>query len=416
MRAGLQAWCCGLLLAGAGQAQAQAAQDWVGGFVLADQERIGLRSTPLNVDNFARIAQTNTDLIGLLEGSYQGVSWRTRLAAQRTDIPEQRSHTSVTLQELNRVFRLGDQTTLSLGKRLYSLDPSYVIQPLGFFQKRTDLSDPVDALAQSEGVPMAVLSWTGAKASLAALYSKDVGNDADGFNRGVEQSVLKFGYEFDQLSVSALVRRANGEADGVGGTVSGALGETLSYYGAYYSARGTQRPILNSLLDASATTPQLGFFRSNDGRRYQRFTAGLIYTPQDLPKVQLEYSYDGRGLSASQYAGLLEQIQRNQTAPLPDIAIKARQAVLSQMLIAQGARQRYLSLTLSQTLADWDVSGGVYMSLEDRSKVWHALAEYKISSRLTWMLSAVHQDGRANSERALSPVANVLATRLRWLF
>ena len=416
MKIGLQAWCCGLLLASGGAALAQASPDWMGGFVLADQERITLRATPLNVDNFTRIAQTNTDLIGLLEGSYQSFTWRTRLATQRTDIPEQRTHSSATLQELNRVFQLGDQTTLSLGKRLYSLDPSYVIQPLGFFQKRTDLSDPVDALAQSEGLPMIVLSWTGAKASLTALYSRDAANNADGFNRGVEQTVLKFGYEFDQISISALIRRASGEASSIGGTVSGALGETLSYYSSYYSAKGTQRPILNSVLGPSSATPQLGFFRSNDGRRYQRLTAGFIYTPQDLPKFQLEYSYDGRGLSDLQYARLLEQVKCNQTTQLPEVVIKARQAMLSQMLIAQGARQRYLSLTLSQSVADWDLTGGVYMTLEDRSKVWHALAEYKISSRLTLMLSAVHQGGRANSERALSPVARILATRLRWLF
>jgi hypothetical protein len=113
---------------------------------------------------------------------------------------------------------------------------------------------------------------------------------------------------------------------------------------------------------------------------------------------------------------MLEQIRRNQDSGLPDIAIRARQAVLSQMLLSQGARRRYLSLTLAKTLEHWELGGGVYAGLDDRSKVWHATADYKLTSRLTVMLSAVRQDGPADSERALSPVASMVAARLRWLF
>lgn len=407
---------CALLVVARVQAQSAPAADWVGGFVLAEQEQSQLNATPLNTDNFMHIASRKTALAGLLEGSYQGISWRARLEAQHT--PEQ-SGSRLIVQEFNRVFRLNEQSTLSLGKRLYALDPGYLNQPLGFFQKRLDLSDPLDTLGQSEGVPMAALSWSSARASMLALYSRDGENPPDGYNRGVEQALLKFGYEFDQLSAGLLLRRASGEAHGLGASFSAAWGESLSCYGAYYRALGSQRPILSSLLEGgtvSANEPGIGQYRSNDGQAYPRASLGLRWTPADLPQVQIEYAYDRRGLSGSQYAGLLQTIRRNQESALPVPVRQARLADLSQLLIATGARRHYLSLSLAHSLHAWDLNAGLYASLEDRSRVWHAGAEYKLSPALALLLAATRQSGTRDSERALSPIAGTLAARLRFTF
>ncbi|OEZ98536.1 porin [Duganella sp. HH101] len=373
----------GLLLCGG----ARADEDSLGGFVLASQEATRLQATPLNVDNFLAIPERKTTLAGLLEGRFHDVTWRARFETWRSDIDGRHSGSSGTLQELNRVFQLTPVVTLSLGKRLYALDPSFVNQPLGFLQKRTDLSDPLDELGQSEGLPMAVLGWTGSQASLTAIYSKDAARHADGYNRGVEQSIVKLGYEFEQLSVSMLLRRASGEPSGIGATLSGATGEHLSWYGSAYSARNTRRA-----------------------------TAGLTYTLRDLPKLQLEYAYDGRGMSDGEYAGWLALIDRNQSLPLPDIARKGLQAQAAQVLTSQGARQRYVSVTLAQTVGDWELGGGVYAGRDDHSAVWHGTADYRYSPRTTLMLSVLRQTGDTRSERGLSPLGSRLAFRVRRLF
>jgi hypothetical protein len=415
-----------LLLSTGAAAQTAAGQDWYGGFLLAGQQQNGLAATPLNQQNFLGIASHTSELAALLEGSYQGVSWRTRLDEQWSEVPGQDGHPrqgSARLQELNKLLPLGQDVTLSLGKRLYSLDPAYFNQPLGFFQKRTDLGDPLDSLGQSEGLPMAVLSWTGAKASAAALYSRDAKNAADGYNRGVEQALLKLGYEFGTLSANAILRRASGETQGKGGSISGAWGNTLAYYASYYSAQGTQRPILDSLLPGyvpgPGQFPVLGFFRSNDGQRYQRASLGLVLTPEHLPKLQLEYSYDGRGLSDAQYASLLAQMQANsasQNPALPLIVQQARQATLAQLFIPQGLRRRYVSAMLATEGEQWNASAGLYWGVEDSGKVWYANAEYKLNPRLSLLFSGMLQQGPADSERSLSPVSSSLAARARLAF
>jgi hypothetical protein len=370
---GLQCLPLAAAVAAVAPGDAAAGEDWTGGFVLGTQERTILQDTPLNRDNFLGIAGSGTRAVALFEGRQQDVTWRVRTEALHTDLDGTRG--KAVLQELNRVFDLGDGATLSLGKRLYALDPSYINQPLGFLQKRTDLSDPLDTLGNSEGIPMAVLSWSGERASAAALHARQAG--------GRVQSILKFGYEFDAISAGMVLRRAHGEDAGIGATISAAPTDALSWYAsAYRNTGGTSR--------------------------YTRATAGIVLTPAALPKLQLEYAYNGQGMADDEHEVLRQQAQSN----LPPYVL----AKLAARLPSLGARQHYASLTMSKAAGAWDVGGGVYLGLDDSSRVWHGQADYAFSARTHLMFSAMRQQGKVGSERALSPVKETLAFRLRHAF
>ncbi|WP_426342394.1 hypothetical protein ACN9MZ_12310 [Pseudoduganella sp. S-14] len=359
-------------VAAAAPGDASAGEDWTGGFVLGAQERTILQDTPLNRDNFLGIAGSGTRAVALLEGRRQDLTWRVRTEALHTDRDGMRG--KAVLQELNRVFDLGAGASLSLGKRLYALDPSYINQPLGFLQKRTDLSDPLDTLGNSEGIPMAVLSWSGARASAAALHAREAG--------GRVQTILKFGYEFDAISAGMVLRRAHGEHAGIGATISAAPADALSWYASAYRAGGAAR--------------------------YTRATAGVVLTPAALPKLQLEYAYNGRGMPDGEFDVLQQQAQSS----LPSHVL----ATLASRLPSLGARQHYASLTISEAAGAWDAGGGMYLGLDDSSRVWHGQVDYAFSARTHLMLSAMRQQGKAGSERALSPVKETLALRLRHAF
>ncbi len=369
---GLQCLPLAAAVAATAPCDASAGEDWTGGFVLGAQERTILQDTPLNRDNFLGIAGSGTRAVALFEGRQHEITWRVRTEALNTDLDGTRG--KAVLQELNRAFDLGDGASLSLGKRLYALDPSYINQPLGFLQKRTDLSDPLDTLGNSEGIPMAVLSWSGKRASAAALHARQAGKRV--------QTILKFAYEFDAISAGMVLRKAHGEHAGVGATLSAAPADALSWYASAYRAGGASR--------------------------YTRATAGIVLTPAWLPKLQFEYSYNGQGMADEEYETLRQQAQ----AKLPPHVL----ATLAGRLPSLGARQHYASLTVSKAAGAWDVGAGVYLGLDDSSRVWHGQADYALSARTHLMFSAMRQQGKDGSERALSPVRETLALRLRHAF
>jgi hypothetical protein len=324
------------------------------------------------------------------------------------------------LQELNRVFQVNENLNLSIGKRLYSLDQSYIGQPLGFFQKQVDLSDPTDSAGRSEGLPMAVLSWADEKTSLTAVYSNDFKSDQDGFNRGLRQWLLRYGYEMPNASISLVVRDATGESIGYGGTFSATLAEYASVYGSFYNARGTLRPTLNAALAPIPAVQPLADLvassRRNDGKVYPRASLGVIYTPRGLPKVQLELIYDRRGLADARFDRTVSLLHyyREQMNAQP-LAL-ANLAAVSSLLHSQGARRKYASLNADHTIDEWSFAGGIYSSFADKSGSAYASFGYEFRKNLSMSFSAVRTFGSQDTEFRLSPVGAVYSLRLKYSF
>lgn len=386
----------------------------IGGFVSHDIQFFSLRSTLLYNQKNANIASKELGFSGLLEGSVEDISWRMRMDSDYQGSPQDAVRTSLRLKELNRIFQLSDDVTLSVGKRVYALDQSFVNQPLGFFQKRTDLADPTDMFGYNEGSPMIILNWIGARANASLLYSKNFGKNNENLIENVEQTIFKLGYEFKSISAIFIMRRANAEANGFGFTFSGGAGEEISYYGSYYTARGTQQPILNKLLPSVHKNEMVSFnsFRSNDGIYYPRAALGVVLTMKNYPKLQIEYSYDRRGLSDNQYKDfqlLLRDISSS-------FIHKNQLIEASKMLLPLGIRRNYLDINLSRSFDALDLRAGIYIGLADHSYTWYAGATHPISSHLSLILAATGQNGSSQSERNLSPVAANFAAHLQYRF
>ncbi|MFL6631727.1 MAG: hypothetical protein ACJ8HJ_05360 [Massilia sp.] len=400
---------------------AVAADDWLGGFVMGDHVDTTPRTDAVNRDNFLGIADRSSSVALLLEGAFQGTTFRVRSQVSDTSGAQPATKKKVVLQELARTFQLDENVTLSVGKRLFSLDQSYVGQPLGFFQKQVDLSDPTDSAGRAEGLPMAVLSWANETTSLTGIYSDDFGVAPDGYNRGIRQWLVRYGYEMPNASLSLVVRRASSESLGFGGTFSATLADYASVYGSFYTARGTARPVLaQSIVDHPrvATNPStlVGSFRADDDVAYPRAAVGFIVTPRDLPKLQVEYIHDRRGQSDAQFGKTIGLLHYLDSQPGPVGLVGANKAAIASILQTRGARRRYLSVNVDHTIDAFSAGAGVYASLADRSGTAYASAGYLIGSHTSLSLSAVRMYGRHDTEFALSPVASVVSVRLKYTF
>jgi hypothetical protein len=394
------------------------------GFALLDTGLTSVRTDRLNRDNFFEISSVTENINVLLEGQVLGVSYRVRTQTEKAFDPVKAVNNSYSIQELNKTFKISDSTSLSFGKRVYSLDQSYIGQPLGFFQKQTDLSDPVDSLGRSEGLPMLALNWIGERAFATAIYSKDIHSSADGYNRGLRQWLLRGGYEFDGAGVALVLRRADGESVGVGGTISLTASESLGLYGSFYTAKGTQRPILLAVADGvprfvNTSNEAIGFSRSNDGIAYPRFAFGAIYTPRELPKIQIELIYDRRGLSDRQYNDFLNLVRLHESGAqlgFPDDYVKSNLAYDSEILISKGARRKYISLSADHSFGDLAANCGVYAGVADWSALYYCSVNYNINNNINLSVSETSFRGSNDSERHLLPVASSFTVRLKWLF
>jgi hypothetical protein len=401
-----------------------AEDDWIGGFTLLDTSHTVVRTERLNPNNFFGISSSGGNAAFLLEGSASALTFRGRIQQHQEFATARATDTTATLLELNHVFQLDDSSSLSIGKRLFSLDQSYLGQPLGFFQKQADLTDPTDAAGRAEGLPMVVYSWSNEKASLTGLYSNDIGTSKDGFNRGIKQWLLRAGYELKNLSSSLIVRGASGESVGIGATFSATLGDAASVYGSFYSAKGTLRPVLTALENggptfATSKAAALRSLRAENDVNYPRAALGAIYAPQNQSKIQLEFIYDQRGLSRTEYRRYLDLIHLHQASNnrnLPAAFIDANLSYDSSILLSRGTRRKYVSLSMDRSFDQFSVSCGSYIDLEDGSGIYYTSLSYAVQSTVTASLSVTSLLGKRDSERRLSPVSGITTARLKWLF
>jgi hypothetical protein len=403
---------------------AQAGDNWLGGFVLQDGVRSKINRSSVNPGNFLGMSSLQMDSAVLLEGRHSDVDFRLRAQVQANPQSGQTGSTTLVLQELSKTFALSEDLSLALGKRLYSIDQSFIGQPLGFFQKQTDLSDPTDAAGKSEGLPMLVLSWMDEKTTLSGIYSDDFNTVPDGMNRGIRQWVWRAAYEFKNLSTSLVFRRADGESAGWGGSFSATLAEDVSVYGSLYTASGTQRPYLRALFRqrpffAVNEAQAIGFLRANNDVSYPRFTVGAMYTPRDWPRLQMEFIYDRRGLSGREYADYLNLIRFHATGAQRHVApqlVNANLAFDAELLLARGMRRRYLSLNLDHNVDPFSLSCGAYLGLEDRSSIVYFSGGYALRKALGLSLSVSTLQGSADSERGLLPVSGSVSARIKYSF
>jgi hypothetical protein len=133
----------------------------------------------------------------------------------------------------------------------------------------------------------------------------------------------------------------------------------------------------------------------------------------------LEFIYDQRGLSRTEYRRYLDLIHLHQASNnrnLPAAFIDANLSYDSSILLSRGTRRKYVSLSMDRSFDQFSVSCGSYIDLEDGSGIYYTSLSYAVQSTVTASLSVTSLLGKRDSERRLSPVSGITTARLKWLF
>lgn len=87
----------------------------IGGFALQSLTRTEIRESPVNPNDFLSISRDSEETALLLEGQKLGVTGRVRASGTANFNPGSNAAKHFTIEELNRVFAIGDDWSLSIG-------------------------------------------------------------------------------------------------------------------------------------------------------------------------------------------------------------------------------------------------------------------------------------------------------------
>ena len=392
-----------------------------GGFAVLSAGHTRVPSNAVNPGNILAIGDYNSEMAFIWDGEFEGTTARVRLAEDASFSPGSGAQSTVTIAELNKIFALGNGYTLSIGKRQLTLDTAFVLQPLGFFQKRIDFTDLNDDRGLAEGLPMVVGTWVGASNSATLVYSDDFFSTPDGFNRGLRQGALNVRHEFTDASLSLTLRKATGESVGAGMAGNVSVNEWLGLYVSSYANQGTNRPILAELanIQSSVQRPDaVGSFRANDGKLYLKASMGFTVNTRSQVSLIVEGDHDGSGMSSAQwnaYRSLIALHQRTLGMPYGSVAERLLESD-AQMLRPLGARRDYLYISLSRPFDGLVLQAATYIGMADGSHTLIASATDKLNQYCEASMALNYVHGPSGSEASLSPVASNISVRLRFFF
>ncbi len=351
---------------------------------------------------------SRADTFGVVaRGEIAKITWRASIRAQ---VKQDSSKTSsdFRLNELNRVFTLGEYCSSSVGKRVLFWDVGYLRQPVGFFQTLPVLNDLNDIEGRVEGVPLLLLSCdAGQNWSVSAVVSgaQDSQRNSPQATRVPRQAALRISGQHDNLAFAAILRHADGQRSGLGATMTSTLGERVGWYASAYVQRGSARSVHAGLSEPYMFWRTDPYLRRNDNSIYPQWLLGATWNITDWLELRTEWAHDRNGLSDEEWRrwlALTRFHQRGAEFGVPAAAI-AGNLLWDLQTLTSGARRNYALLSMSAKQGDWSGSVNAVINADDRSHLTLMNVDYRLSKTARLSIGASFFAGRQDSEYRLSP-------------
>lgn len=382
--------------------------------------------SPVNPGNIMNVSELAIEPFLSLSARFGAFSGRVRASRESFRNPHAPADSELDIKELS----YGDMLPLdlpgrfSVGKRILSWDPSYVLRPLGFFQDSAMLTDLLDREGRAEGLPLSQVTWFHDRGSATLVFSDDFENRADGYNEGLRQVAARYSTSFGRVSVAAVARKVIDGSLGFGGSSSFDLGETMVGHVSAFAEPGTRRRIHRAVHDRSfffTATDPYGDFRRNEDRWYKRAVAGLTWTPAAWggASILAELIHDQTGLSEKQwnhFRDLVAYHGRGMGGMLPARAVEGNLLHDGQTFDALTVRRNYAFLRTTIPVGKWEVTGSLFRGLADNSNRVD-LAAYRAVWR-DWSIefSAFLVEASDGAEFSFLPLRKGASVRMRFLF
>ncbi len=331
-----------------------------------------------NTQNLLELKPQRIETAIILEGELHGATFRIRGDVQDDRDGDGDLESNLQLLELSKTFNLSDRLSVFGGKRTLAWDTGLSYQPTGFFQRQVNFTDLTDSFGRAEGLPMLGATYFGDGFDITAVYSDDIGQQSDGFNRGLKQWALNVTRSGDNGDLSLVLQQPLDQSIGLGVIGSRSIGADYVIYGSIFGRKGTNRPINQQIL--SGETPitfdnPIVSLRRNEDRIRPRGLLGLSASLTDTLTLNAEYSFDLRGLNDAEWSSFNSQLYFYESFFLTEDDFLKRKKLfvsllyLTDTLIEGGARRHYGFLRLANSDVRWGASAFTRIGLEDGSAV-----------------------------------------------
>jgi len=377
----------------------------------------------LNPEDFLGVSAFANETAAITSGTLDlgklGINFRNRLTYQFIEGSNNDQH-SIEWQELSIDKVLHSNWILNLGKTQIPWDMATSFQPLGFFQKELDVMDITDSQSRSSGLPLAALSYLKDDWNISLVYSHDYENNINGFNEGLEQWAAKLSFIQNEWEASVVAQKPQGQPIGFGVNANYTVNNNLVLYGSGFIRQGTRRPqdtrLTRESYQFSADFP-FAPTQQNDNTSLARYVIGGNWYVSNIG-LTVEYVYDSRGLSNTQWRNYIEHnnihntlYRNNELHELGELGLFYD----NQVILNTGTRQKYVFTNLN---IDFDVSRlNIFSKIDAHhySAVSGFSYVYQLGEALDVSLNYSLFSGNSSSEFGSLPIKSDIELMFKYL-
>ncbi|PMS38406.1 hypothetical protein C0Z20_00495 [Trinickia symbiotica] len=326
------------------------------------------------------------------------------------------------LNELGARANVTQNVSVTVGKRIESLDVTQAFFPLAFFEKHPSNADIFDRYGDVEGAPIAEVKWVGERSSLQAMVGNNHTSRTDTDIRDTQgaSQLLRFATNWAGGSASVL---AGGHAGhfGSGGTFSMDVGANSTFYGGGWIERGSTRDSIGYAGAAIPATDPAGgnpIDRRNSGQYMWRTALGMQTTLPGGIDAIAEWQHDEARLDAAQWRNVTASITANSAAiARGQFAAFGPLVATANFLSTEGNLRDYFFVRLGKKVrAGTELSARALYSPQDKGLLTVVQVTSDIDRRFSVDLALSHAFGGGHSEYRVVGFSTEIDAALRVRF
>jgi hypothetical protein len=380
------------------------------------------RSSTLNPDGSLTIVTKSNELGSLCDGAHFGWNWQVRAAAreQWDTSNSDSSDYEIVLRQAYRTFDLGDQWTLTAGRKLRGWDTGYSAQPIDFLGEKKNSADLEDRL--SERTPSVFLAFDhiGDDWTNSVIFAEN-----RLYEKKRPQILLTAETNRHGTNLQLILQKTSDQPWGGGGGASTVIGKALELHGSFFGRRGTARPIHLSLINddfrfyGPGENP-VSEHRLHDGTWYPQWVVGGQWTAESGLNLLMEWTHDSSGLTPEKWRQLLALSGFHAGGAafgVPPAGIRGNVAFDAATLSrVGGTMQDYAFARAVYPFTQFDAEAYALINAYDRSSAAGVRFTYKVSRRFQSWLDLRWNRGHDGTEFGEVPVARSMLLGFRYFF